>query len=103
MDSGSGSRSAGTVEVGVRRLRSELAALVRRAGAGERVVITVAGRPVAQLGPVEPTAGPPTLADLIARGDVDAPRRSDRPEPAITVPTWAGVRLDTLMREVRGR
>ena len=44
-----------------------------------------------------------TLADLIARGDVDAPRRADRPEPSITVPTWAGVRLDTLVREVRGR
>ncbi|HMS48164.1 type II toxin-antitoxin system Phd/YefM family antitoxin [Candidatus Neomicrothrix sp.] len=103
MDQGDGTRPAGTIEIGVRRLRSELAALVRRAGAGERVVITVAGRPVAQLGPVEPTAGPPTLADLIARGDVDAPRRADRPEPSITVPTWAGVRLDTLVREVRGR
>jgi prevent-host-death family protein len=95
--------TGGTLQLGVRQLRAELASLVRRAGSGERVVITVAGRPLAQLGPVEPTVGPLTLADLVARGEVEAPRRADRPEPSLTVPTWAGVRLDTLIREVRGR
>lgn len=95
--------SDGTLRLGVRQLRSQLATLVRRAGSGERVVITVAGRPVAQLGPIEPARGGLTLTDLAARGELELPRRDDRPEPDLTVPTWAGVRLDTLVREVRGR
>ena len=51
------------VEIGTRELRANLAAALRQVGAGERLVITVDGRPVAQLGPLEP-AGSPTLADL---------------------------------------
>ena len=43
--------------VGIRELRNQVAAVVRRAAAGERVVVTVDGRPVAQLGPLEPGAG----------------------------------------------
>src|SRR5512138_707827 len=39
--------------VGVRELRNNVAAVVRRAAAGERVVVTVDGVPVAQLGPLE--------------------------------------------------
>ncbi len=38
--------------VGVRELRNSVAAVVRRAAAGERLVITVDGRPAAQLGPL---------------------------------------------------
>lgn len=93
----------GAERVGVRRLRTELAGLVRRAGRGERLLITVGGRPMAQLGPIAPLESQPELADLIARGQLEAPRRSDRPPPELVVPTWAGVRLDTLVREVRGR
>jgi prevent-host-death family protein len=88
--------------VGIRELRGNVAAAVRRAGAGERLVITVGGRPVAQLGPLEPYAGEPTLEDLAARGLVVLPRRADRPPPAQALPLWAGTRLDRLLREVRG-
>lgn len=38
-------------EAGLRELRQNASELVRRAEAGERVVITVAGRPAAVLGP----------------------------------------------------
>ena len=70
---------------GIRQLRSQLTSLVRRAGAGERIVITIGGRAVAQLGPVEPT------------------RRGDRPaEPDVRVDAWTGGRLDRALREVRG-
>ena len=41
-------------EVGLRELRQNASDLVRRAEAGERVTITVAGRPAAVLGPVSP-------------------------------------------------
>jgi prevent-host-death family protein len=39
-------------EAGLRELRQNASELVRRAQAGERVTITVAGRPAAVLGPV---------------------------------------------------
>jgi prevent-host-death family protein len=41
-------------EVGLREMRQNASELVRRAQAGERVTITVAGRPAAVLGPVNP-------------------------------------------------
>ncbi len=76
---------------------------MRRAGAGERLVITVDGRPVAQLGPLESDGDDLTLDDLAARGLVVLPRRDDRPPPDFVMPMWAGTRLDQLLREVRGR
>ncbi|MFL6123491.1 type II toxin-antitoxin system Phd/YefM family antitoxin [Actinophytocola sp.] len=39
-------------EVGLRELRQNASELVRRAQEGERMMITVAGRPAAVLGPV---------------------------------------------------
>jgi prevent-host-death family protein len=89
--------------VGIRQLRADVAAQVRRAGAGERVVITVDGRPVAQLGPLEPAPGEQTLEALAAQGRLVLARRSDRPAPEFALPLWAGTRIDQLVREVRGR
>jgi len=87
----------------VRTLRGQLAQALRRAEAGERIVVTVGGRPVAQLGPVEADTGRgPTIEDLVARGLLTAARRDDRPAPALTVPLWAGARIDRLLREIRG-
>jgi len=87
----------------MRELRGDLAAVLRRAGAGERVIVTVGGEPVAQLGPVEATDHDATIDDLVVRGLLVRARRDDRPEPSMTMPTWAGTRLDQLVREVRGR
>ena len=44
-----------------------------------------------------------TLADLAARGLLRPAHRGDRPEPTMSMPLWAGVRIDQLLREVRGR
>jgi prevent-host-death family protein len=88
--------------LGIRELRNQVAAAVRRAGAGERIVITVDGRPVAQLGPLDHGHGEPSLDDLAARGLVVRARRPDRPAAAPEVPLWAGTRLDRLIAEVRG-
>ena len=41
-------------EVGLREMRQNASELVRRAEAGERLTVTVAGRPAAMLGPVAP-------------------------------------------------
>ena len=83
----------------VRSLRAQLAQSLRRAEAGERIVITVGGRPVAQLGPVESSR--PTIEDLVARGLLHPARRDDRPEPTLQVPLWAGARIDRIFREIR--
>ncbi|MEO9224062.1 MAG: type II toxin-antitoxin system prevent-host-death family antitoxin [Acidimicrobiales bacterium] len=94
--------SDGRDRLGIRNLRNQTTAAVRRAGAGERIVVTVDGRPIAQLGPLEATGGPATLADLAARGLVLAPRRPDRQEPDDTIDLRTGTRLDRLTADLRG-
>ena len=86
----------------MRDLRNQTAAAVRRAGAGERSVGTVDGRPLAQLGPLDPLAGSATLDDLVSRGLLLAARRRDRPTPDVRVDLWAGARLDRALAELRG-
>ena len=88
--------------LGVRELRSDLAAHLRRAAAGQRVVVSVDGRAVAQLGPIEAEQGQTVLADLLAAGSVIAPRRTGAGRLAPAVPVWSGVRLDRALKELRG-
>ena len=88
-------------EVGIRQMRADVAATVRRAGAGEHVVITIGGRPVAQLGPLGAVEGQVRLTDLVARGLVILPRRTGPYQPAEPVTVWSGARIDRLLREIR--
>jgi antitoxin (DNA-binding transcriptional repressor) of toxin-antitoxin stability system len=92
-----------TQRVGTRQLRQELAGYVARAAAGERIVVTIDGEAVAQLGPLDSGDRAPTLDDLIARGLLVAPSSPHRRPPTATMPTWAGTRLDHLVQSVRGR
>ena len=85
----------------IRELRANLAAAVRDAEAGHRVVITVGGRAIAQLGPLDPAGGDATLDDLEARGLIRTARRGDRPAPELIVAMPVGTRLDRLLDEVR--
>ncbi len=87
--------------IGIRELRATAAAAVKRAEAGQRTVVTVGGRPVAQLGPLTSAAVERSLDELIARGLLIAPRRGGQPNDD-TVAVWGNVRLDRLLREVRG-
>jgi len=88
--------------IGTRELRSGLATHLRRAEAGERIVVTVDDHPVAQMGPLEPTSGP-TLADLIAVGLVEPPRRNDRPEAQPANELAAELSTSRALSELRGR
>ena len=88
-------------QIGARQLRANLAAALRSAASGERLVVTVDGRPVAQLGPLEPGAAP-SLVELAASGLVEPPRRSDRPAPPDAMDAAVDVRLDRVLDEVRG-
>ena len=87
--------------IGIRELRADAAAVVRRAGLGQRTVITVAGRPTAQVGPLTSPTAERSLDELVAQGLLIAPRRAGTPNDA-TIPVWGSVRLDRLLREIRG-
>ena len=87
--------------IGVRELRNQVAAVLRRAEAGERIVVTVDGRPVAQLGPLSPDTSP-TLDDLIAAGLARPPRRHDRPDPPEPTDPPIDARAGTVLDELRG-
>jgi prevent-host-death family protein len=54
-----------------RELRNNVSRVLRRAEAGERFVVTVDGRPVAEVGPVSGSRPPATLAELRALGPPD--------------------------------
>lgn len=87
--------------VGIRDLRAGLAMFVRRARLGERVVVTVDGHPVAQLGPVDADPMGVSIPDLVARGVVLAPRRRGDfvpPEPLALV---SGARIDRALDQIR--
>lgn len=88
-------------ELGIRDLRADLAAHVRRAAAGEASVITVNGRPAAVLAPLE-TQPTGDIAALIASGAVLPARRTDGATATGTITAWGNVRLDRLLREIRG-
>ncbi|MEM7338596.1 MAG: type II toxin-antitoxin system prevent-host-death family antitoxin [Actinomycetota bacterium] len=95
--------------VGVRELRNQVAAVVRRAAAGERLIVTVDGQPTAQVGPIEPDRSGITLWDLAAAGLVHPPRRldatapgTDRPTPT-PIPLPADLSADRLLDASRGR
>lgn len=88
--------------LGVRDLRADLATHVRRAQVGERVIVTVDGRPAAQLAPITPT-GEPDLDDLAAAGLIRRPLRHDRPGAPTDLPMLPiDVTPDDVLAELRG-
>ena len=86
--------------MGIRELRATLADAIARADAGERTIVTSHGRPVAQVGPLDEHS--PDLERLIAAGGLIPPRRAGSWRAPASVPTWAGVRIDRALRELRG-
>jgi prevent-host-death family protein len=87
--------------VGVRELRNNVAAVVRRAAAGERVVVTVDGVPAAQLGPLEGAAAL-SVDDLVAAGLARPPGRRERPAAPEPEDAPVDIRPDAVLDELRG-
>lgn len=87
--------------IAVRDLRNQASRVVRRARAGERVVITLDGVPVAQIGPLTPETGATTLEALIAQGRLMAPRSNKPPTaPApIRLPGASTTRVLSWLRD----
>lgn len=89
--------------IGIRDLREQASTYIRRAGAGERIIVTVSGQPVATLTCLEtPATAMPSIADLIAHGAVIAPRRTGAFTLGNPVIVHSGARIDQLLRQVRG-
>jgi antitoxin (DNA-binding transcriptional repressor) of toxin-antitoxin stability system len=89
--------------IGIRELRERSSTFIKRAGAGEQMIIKVSGDPVATLGPITSTATQTfTLTDLVASGAVVAPRRRDKYQIPKAITFTSGSRIDQTLREVRG-
>lgn len=74
--------------VGVRALKQNAAAVVRRARGGETVTITDRGTPVAQLTPVPAS----TIARLLASGTLRPPVAAALPQPVPGAPATDDLR-----------
>ena len=89
--------------IALRELRNQASRVVRRARAGERLIITVDGVPAAEIGPVRAADVAATLDELIATGSVvaarsRAPQRAAQPQPAPT-----GRPSSDVLRQLRER
>lgn len=85
------------MEVGVKELRADLSAWLRRVGEGAEVVVTDRGTPVARL---TPYGAPTGLERLIAEGRVRLPTDPKRPPDAGGVPVRGSV-ADLVSRQRR--
>ena len=74
--------SAPMQRIPVRELRNQASRVVRRARAGERLIITVNGVAAAEIGPVSAASRAASLEELIATGAVVAARVRTPPPPA---------------------
>lgn len=92
-----------TRRIGIRDLREQASTYIRRASAGERMIVTISGDPVALLTSLEtPAVRNFSMADLIALGAVIAPRRTGKFTAGDPVLVHSGARIDQLLRQVRG-
>lgn len=89
--------------IGVRDLRANLASHLRAAQAGHRVIVTVDGTAVAELGPIGGSDRHDSLEALVATGLLEAPRRTDRPAKPSPTPLPAGLTSERALMELRGR
>ena len=78
-------------EIGIRDLRQDLSSQIKRAAAGETIVVTVDGEPKAKLVPVEVASRRQTMEELIAAGRVIPARRRGQ-KPPDPPPMFEGTR-----------
>ena len=72
------------VEVGIRDLKNRLSAYLRRVADGEQIVVTMRGRPVAELWPARDRAEreiDPEVQRLAQRGRITLARAAKDPDP----------------------
>jgi prevent-host-death family protein len=89
--------------IGIRELRNNASRAVRRAMAGERLVVTIDGVPAAQLGPLNTGEVAASIDDLIAAGLVRRPRATSPAPPPTTLRAPSGRSTDEVLSEHRAR
>ncbi len=89
--------------IALRELRNQASRVVRRARAGERLIITVDGVPAAEIGPVTLSERGASIDELVATGAVVAPRRSKARRPAAPMPSPSGRSSTDVLGELRER
>jgi prevent-host-death family protein len=89
--------------VGIRELRNETSQVVRRARAGERIIVTVDGVPAAEIGPIGAVTEARTIDDLIATGRLLPRQSTTPPRPAQPVPAPAGQSTTEILDDLRAR
>jgi prevent-host-death family protein len=95
--------SADVERIAIRELRNQASRVVRRARAGERLIITVDGVAAAEIGPVTDAERATSLDELVATGAVVAARvRRAAPSPR-PVPAPSGRSSADVLAELRER
>lgn len=89
--------------IAIRELRNQASQVVRRARAGERLIITVDGVPAAEIGPVSAAGRDASLDELIATGAVAAPRVRTAPPRPKPVRAPAGRSASDVLAALRER
>lgn len=87
--------------IALRDLRNHASRVVRRAHAGERIIITVDGVPTAQIVPLDVTPVEATMDDLVTQGRVLAPRVASAPPPAQPIDLPGVPALSDVVQEQR--
>jgi prevent-host-death family protein len=86
------------IEVGIRELRADLSAWIKRVSAGEEILVTDRGKPVAR---VTPATGHRKLDELIAAGKVTPAKRPWRGPLPKPIDLGPGVSVSDLVKEQR--
>jgi prevent-host-death family protein len=89
--------------IALRELRNQASRVVRRARAGERLIITVDGVPAAEIGPVRAAERATSLDELIATGVVVVARTRTPPPPPKPARVPSGRSSSDVLAELRER
>ena len=89
--------------IALRELRNQASRVVRRARAGERLIITVDGVPAAEIGPVKAAERATSLDELIAPGAVVVARTRTPPPPPKPARVPSGRSSSDVLAELRER
>jgi prevent-host-death family protein len=94
-------RPSRTDSVSIRELRNDVSRIVRRARAGERLVITSNGVAVAEIRPLEERPAQRTIEEMIASGELIAPRSRAQPRPATPIKFSGPMTTEEILEEHR--
>ncbi len=85
----------------VRQLRNDVSRILRRAKAGEHMIVTSNGVAVAEIGPLQQRSDTPTLEELIASGKVIPPRTRSAPAPPHPIVFDGPMTSEEILEEMR--